>query len=74
MGNYRTSDGGTINLCIVSPTGYIRDTFEHLGIPEPADDPRFSDVLPLMRKCRGGKRTRRQSDPRASPSNIGVSI
>lgn len=48
LGNYTTSDGGTINLCIVSPTGYIRDTFEHLGIPEAADDPRFSDVLPLM--------------------------
>ena len=31
MGNYQTSDGGTINLCIVSPTGYIRDAFEHLG-------------------------------------------
>jgi crotonobetainyl-CoA:carnitine CoA-transferase CaiB-like acyl-CoA transferase len=48
MGNYQTSDGGTINLCIVSPTGYIRDAFEHLGLPELADDPRFSDVLPLM--------------------------
>jgi crotonobetainyl-CoA:carnitine CoA-transferase CaiB-like acyl-CoA transferase len=51
MGNYETSDGGTINLCIVSPTGYIRDTFEHLGIPEAADDPRFADVLPLMKNA-----------------------
>jgi len=48
MANYLTSDGGTINLCIVSPTGYIRDAFEHLGLPELADDPRFSDVLPLI--------------------------
>jgi crotonobetainyl-CoA:carnitine CoA-transferase CaiB-like acyl-CoA transferase len=48
LGNYLTSDGGTINLCIVSPTGYIRDTFEHLGLPELADDPRFCDVLPLI--------------------------
>jgi crotonobetainyl-CoA:carnitine CoA-transferase CaiB-like acyl-CoA transferase len=48
MGNYLASDGGTINLCIVSPTGYIRDAFEHLGLPELADDPRFSDVLPLI--------------------------
>jgi crotonobetainyl-CoA:carnitine CoA-transferase CaiB-like acyl-CoA transferase len=48
LGNYVTADGGTINLCIVSPTGYIRDTFEHLGIPELADDPRFCDVMPLM--------------------------
>ncbi|ORV41356.1 carnitine dehydratase [Mycolicibacter engbaekii] len=51
LGNYTTSDGGTINLCIVSPTGYIRDTFEHLGIPEAADDPRFSEVLPLMQNA-----------------------
>src|SRR6195952_1096458 len=48
LGNYLTSDGGTINLCIVSPTGYIRDAFEHLGIPEAADDPRFSEGLPLI--------------------------
>lgn len=51
LGNYETSDGGTINLCIVSPTGYIRDTFEHLGIPEAADDPRFCDVLPLIQNA-----------------------
>ncbi len=48
MANYQTSDGGTINLCIVSPTGYIRDTFEHLGLAELADDPRFNDVMPLI--------------------------
>src|ERR1700722_15637017 len=48
LGNYLTSDGGTINLCIVSPTGYIRDAFEHLGLSEAADDPRFSEVLPLI--------------------------
>ncbi len=48
LGNYETSDGGTINLCIVSPTGYIRDAFEHLGLHDAADDPRFSDVLPLI--------------------------
>jgi crotonobetainyl-CoA:carnitine CoA-transferase CaiB-like acyl-CoA transferase len=51
LGNYLTSDGGTINLCIVSPTGYIRDTFEHLGLPEAADDPRFADVLPLIQNA-----------------------
>jgi crotonobetainyl-CoA:carnitine CoA-transferase CaiB-like acyl-CoA transferase len=48
MGNFRTSDGGTINLCMVSPTGLIRDTFEHMGVPEAADDPRFADVLLLI--------------------------
>ncbi|UVO52683.1 CaiB/BaiF CoA-transferase family protein [Sphingomonas sp. SUN039] len=51
-GNYRTSDGGTINLCINSPTGLIRDTFEHLGIPELADDPRFSEPLALFDNAR----------------------
>ena len=51
MGNYKTSDGGTINLCIISPTGLIRDTFEHLGIPEAADDPRFAEVLPLIQNA-----------------------
>jgi crotonobetainyl-CoA:carnitine CoA-transferase CaiB-like acyl-CoA transferase len=51
LGNYETSDGGTINLCIVSPTGYIRDAFEHLGLADAADDPRFSDVLPLIQNA-----------------------
>jgi len=51
MNNFQTSDGGTINLCIISPTGLIRDTFEHLGIPEAADDPRFSEVLPLIQNA-----------------------
>jgi crotonobetainyl-CoA:carnitine CoA-transferase CaiB-like acyl-CoA transferase len=51
MANYLTSDDGTINLCIVSPTGYIRDAFEHLGLPELADDPRFSEVLPLIQNA-----------------------
>lgn len=51
LGNYQTADGGTINLCIVSPTGYIRDTFEHLGLGGLADDPRFSEVLPLMQNA-----------------------
>lgn len=51
MGNYQTSDGDTINLCILSPTGYIRDTFEHLGIPEAADDPRFGEAEQLLRNA-----------------------
>jgi crotonobetainyl-CoA:carnitine CoA-transferase CaiB-like acyl-CoA transferase len=48
MGNFTTSDGGTINLCHLQPGPYIRDTFAHLGIPEAADDPRFADALSLM--------------------------
>ena len=48
MGNYRTSDGGTINLCTISPTGHIASLFEHLGIPEAAEDPRFSEPRALF--------------------------
>ncbi|MDB5972198.1 MAG: CoA transferase [Hydrocarboniphaga sp.] len=49
MGNFTTADGGTINFCILTPGAYIRDTFVHLGIPEAADDPRFSAVEALMK-------------------------
>jgi crotonobetainyl-CoA:carnitine CoA-transferase CaiB-like acyl-CoA transferase len=48
MGNFMTSDDGVINLCHLAPGAYIRDTFEHLGMPELADDPRFSEVHALM--------------------------
>jgi crotonobetainyl-CoA:carnitine CoA-transferase CaiB-like acyl-CoA transferase len=48
MGNFRASDGGWINLCMPSPTGFVRDTFEHLGLSEAADDPRFADVYKLI--------------------------
>jgi crotonobetainyl-CoA:carnitine CoA-transferase CaiB-like acyl-CoA transferase len=48
MGNFRTADGGTINLCMVSPTGLIKDAFEHFGIPEAGNDPRFADVHKLI--------------------------
>jgi len=48
VGIFITSDGGAINLNILTPGPCIRDTFEHLGIPEVADDPRFSTVEALM--------------------------
>jgi crotonobetainyl-CoA:carnitine CoA-transferase CaiB-like acyl-CoA transferase len=48
MGNFRTSDGGTINLCTLIPGPHIRSLFDHLGIPEAADDPRFSEAKALM--------------------------
>lgn len=48
MGNFTTSDGGTINLCILSPTGVIRDTFEHLELGALADDPRFCEPHALF--------------------------
>jgi crotonobetainyl-CoA:carnitine CoA-transferase CaiB-like acyl-CoA transferase len=47
-GNYRTSDGGTINLCILTPGRHIHNTFTLLGIPEATEDPRFSEVRALM--------------------------
>jgi hypothetical protein len=34
---------------MVTPGPYIRDTFQHLGIPECADDQRFSTVESLMK-------------------------
>jgi crotonobetainyl-CoA:carnitine CoA-transferase CaiB-like acyl-CoA transferase len=49
LGTYRTSDGGTIVLNTLTPGPYIRDIFEHLGIPEAADDPRFSTGEALMK-------------------------
>ena len=49
MGNFRTSDGGTINLCKLTPGPYIRDVFTHLGLAECADDVRFSTVEALLK-------------------------
>ncbi|MFC0206348.1 CaiB/BaiF CoA transferase family protein [Novosphingobium soli] len=48
LGHFPTADGRVISLFIMVPDPYIRDTFEHLGIPEAADDPRFADALSLM--------------------------
>lgn len=52
MGNFWTSDGRTINLCMVSPTGLIEDTFEHVGRPDAAKDPRFKDVMSLIENAK----------------------
>ena len=48
VGNFATSDGGTINLCMVSPSGYVEDCFKHLGLEEHLSDPRFKDVPSLL--------------------------
>jgi crotonobetainyl-CoA:carnitine CoA-transferase CaiB-like acyl-CoA transferase len=48
IGGFKTSDGGTIVLNMVTPGPYIRDSFEHLGLSEYIDDPRFSTVEALM--------------------------
>ena len=47
-GNYRTSDGGSINLGILTPGSYFRDAFQHFGLAEYLDDPRFSTIEALM--------------------------
>lgn len=48
MGNFRTSDGGTINMCTLVPGPHIRNFFEHIGRADLADDPRFADARSLM--------------------------
>jgi crotonobetainyl-CoA:carnitine CoA-transferase CaiB-like acyl-CoA transferase len=49
LGTYRTSDGRLLNFNILTPGPYLRDTFEHLDIPEAADDPRFSTAESLLK-------------------------
>jgi len=48
LGNYTTSDGGTINLCTLTPGPYAHDLFAHLGLAQLADDPRFDSAEKLM--------------------------
>jgi len=48
LGNFTTSDGGTIMLCIVSPEPVVQDTFEHLGLPQAAADMRFRTLKGLI--------------------------
>lgn len=48
LGNFRTADGGTINLSTLTPGPYAADLFAHLGIPEAVADPRFGDTASLM--------------------------
>jgi crotonobetainyl-CoA:carnitine CoA-transferase CaiB-like acyl-CoA transferase len=48
LGAFRTADGGTIVMNTLTPGPYITDIFTHLGIPEAAQDPRFSTAEALM--------------------------
>lgn len=48
VGVYRTSDGRAINLTVLQPGPYLRDTFEHLGLAGLAEDPRFATDLALL--------------------------
>ena len=47
LGNFKTSDGATINLFTMQPDPHLRSLFEHLGQPALADDPRFCDSAAL---------------------------
>lgn len=51
VGVFETSDGEHINLTILTPGPYIRDTFAHLGIPEHADDERFATDVSIMQNA-----------------------
>lgn len=44
MGVFKTSDGGYINLTVLSPSQLIADTFAHLDIPHCAEDPGFATI------------------------------
>ena len=48
LGNYRTSDGNTIAFNTLIPGPHITSLFAHIGVPEAADDPRFSTAERLM--------------------------
>jgi crotonobetainyl-CoA:carnitine CoA-transferase CaiB-like acyl-CoA transferase len=48
LGHFLTSDRRTITLFIMVPGPFIADTFTHLGVPEAAQDPRFSEASALM--------------------------
>jgi crotonobetainyl-CoA:carnitine CoA-transferase CaiB-like acyl-CoA transferase len=48
IGNFRSSDGVIFGLFMLQPGPLIRDTFEHLGIPEAANDPRFATGEALL--------------------------
>jgi crotonobetainyl-CoA:carnitine CoA-transferase CaiB-like acyl-CoA transferase len=41
VGIFKTSDGKHINLTILTPGPYVKDTFQHLGLDAWIDDPRF---------------------------------
>ncbi|MBV1686864.1 CoA transferase [Novosphingobium sp. G106] len=47
MGHFQTSDGRVISLFIMVPDLYIRDTFEHLGLHDAANDQRFASSAGL---------------------------
>ncbi|MDB5423400.1 MAG: CoA transferase [Phenylobacterium sp.] len=55
LGAFKTADGGHINLTVLTPGPYLQDTFEHLGLPELIEDPRFSSEAALMANAEAAK-------------------
>jgi crotonobetainyl-CoA:carnitine CoA-transferase CaiB-like acyl-CoA transferase len=51
MGVFKTSDGGFINLTVLSPGPVLADTFAHLGLDQCMDDARFNTVETLMKNA-----------------------
>ena len=48
MGIYHTQDQRPIQLCVLTPGPYMKDTFEHLGLEHLLEDERFGTVEALM--------------------------
>jgi crotonobetainyl-CoA:carnitine CoA-transferase CaiB-like acyl-CoA transferase len=48
IGVFRTSDGGFINLTVLSPGPVLEDTFAHLGLSHLMNDDRFNTVETVM--------------------------
>ncbi len=48
LGNFSTSDGGTINLCTLTPGPYAKSLFTHMGLDDMIDDERFNSAEKLM--------------------------
>lgn len=51
VGVFETADGKFICLTVLTPGPLIRHTFEHLGLAELADDPRFSTDVELLKNA-----------------------
>jgi len=48
MGIFNTQDQRPIQLCVLTPGPYMKDTFEHLGLEHLLEDERFKTVEALM--------------------------
>lgn len=48
VGVFETSDGRFINLTVLTPGRYLEDTWNHLGLPELMEDPRFNTAEAVM--------------------------